>query len=129
MSLFEILIVLLIMSTVLAVYARIKSAKGYRIAKPLPALMLFLMVILKIHAEKTAGYFPCAIGVGLACGFFGDIFLLMEKRLFLIGLISFFIGHVFYFSAFLSKITILNFWALFLLVPAVKYITLFFLEE
>jgi len=121
MSLFEILIVLLIMSTILAVYTRIRGFKGYRITKPLPALILFLMMVSVLHGGKTTGYFPYAIGTGLACGFLGDIFLLMEKRLFVVGLISFFIGHVFYLSAFLSKTTNVNFIAFLLIIPAIVF--------
>lgn len=81
--------------------------KIYYFFKPLPIFLLIFIVGFNIFkGQATTGgvssFFPLLILLGLCAGVTGDIFLLLPKRFFIIGLSAFLVGHLFYVAAFLQ---------------------------
>ena len=66
------------------------------IAKPIPVLLLILLV------KRNSRYNQLII-LGLIFSLAGDILLMKTVNLFLYGLISFLVAHVFYIAAFIKK--------------------------
>ena len=69
------------------------------LSKPLPILFIIIWVLLKKDEWVSWYSFSGKIFIGLLFGLTGDI-LLMFPNLFLPGLVSFLIGHIFYIIAF-----------------------------
>jgi len=65
-----------------------------------PLTMIFIISIAIIGMRKNRSFYAYLILTGLAFSLAGDIFLMLPSNMFLQGLVSFLIGHVFYILAF-----------------------------
>ncbi len=80
------------------------SLKGKLLTKPLASLGFILLAVVQPHTVPEYSYWLLA-GLILCLG--GDVFLaLPQKPMFLVGLISFLLGHVLYVGGFLSLVPI-----------------------
>lgn len=80
------------------------SLKGKLITKPLASLGFILLAVVQPHPIPVYYYWLLA---GLIFCLGGDVFLaLPQKPMFLVGLISFLLGHVLYVGGFLSLVAI-----------------------
>ncbi len=96
-----------------------KNIKGKIITKPFLMPLLLLMYIL--YAQEINIY----ILLALLFSFLGDIFLLLDKlkqKYFILGLVSFAIGHIFYILTFLQSISNYNQFSLFYLLFILPYL-------
>lgn len=71
---------------------------GVRITKP---LLMPILIFIYLNSAKDINYF---VVLALIFGFFGDVFLMLNSKLFFIGAVSFLVGHLFYIAAFLQGI-------------------------
>lgn len=79
--------------------------------KPL-TLALILLIAARV-GEGGASLYRLNVIAGLVCSLAGDVFLMLPWDLFIAGLISFFIAHLFYITAFTSGIGFnLSFWSM-----------------
>jgi uncharacterized membrane protein YhhN len=85
-------------ATVTAYSAR--SAAHY-IFKPLT--ILFVIAIALIPKHGASAFYRYALILGLLFSLAGDIFLMLERDRFILGLVSFFVAHLFYTAAFLYE--------------------------
>lgn len=69
---------------------------GENLSKPLLMPLLILLYLLSVNTPNWYIVFA------LMFGFIGDVLLMGKEALFIIGLVSFLIGHVFYISAFIK---------------------------
>lgn len=65
-----------------------------------PLTLLLLILVVSCFVENVPGVYLNLIFYGLVFSLAGDIFLMLEKDLFIQGLISFFIAHICYVFAF-----------------------------
>jgi uncharacterized membrane protein YhhN len=72
-------------------------------SKPIPILLIIIYVFSKKKEWGSWKTFSGKILLGLVFGITGDV-LLMSPDLFLIGLVSFLIGHIFYIFAFIPGV-------------------------
>ena len=75
------------------------SIRGVLVVKPVLSAMFIILALLQPHAEGL--YFPLVL-TGLSFCLVGDICLVFffKKKIFMLGLVAFLIGHVFYFVSF-----------------------------
>lgn len=76
-----------------------KNTSALYILKPLPVFSLICILLITKSYSSTASFLILA---GLCAGLVGDIFMINPKKFFIFGLVSFFIGHILYSTAFLS---------------------------
>lgn len=89
-----------------------------------PLTMVFI-IVLPLMGKAASTNYKCLILSGLGCSLLGDIFLMLPKRRFIQGLISFLIAHLFYSAAFLSAIRLrFSIWLIF---PLLFYALIFFM--
>ncbi len=69
--------------------------------KPLTIILIFLVPVLNSHLAENR-LFIHYITMGLFFSILGDSFLILKKRYFMIGLVSFLITHLFYIAAIIS---------------------------
>lgn len=94
------LIVLIAVSAVLAIAAHMQnSRRGIYIFKPLTTALIILLALL---ADGDSESYQILIIVGLLFSLAGDVFLMLPRDLFIAGLVSFLIAHLFYSVAFLK---------------------------
>lgn len=79
----------------------------YRFLKPIPLFLMMILIVINnyyVNKEGRSGNrrFALLILVGLIFGAAGDILLMFPKRLFLVGLGAFLVGHLFYVAAFMQ---------------------------
>ncbi|MCJ7682926.1 MAG: lysoplasmalogenase, partial [Desulfobacteraceae bacterium] len=72
-----------------------------------PLTMIFIISIAVIGISKNRSFYAFIILIGLLFSLAGDIFLMLPTNMFIQGLVSFLIGHIFYILAF-SKSMRLN---------------------
>jgi uncharacterized membrane protein YhhN len=65
-----------------------------------PLTMLLIIVIAMRERRPESSYYKKMILCGLFCSLLGDVLLMMPQDLFLPGLVSFLIAHLFYIAAF-----------------------------
>lgn len=65
-----------------------------------PLIMVFIMAIALIRIKGTGSFYGCSVFLGLLFSLMGDILLMLPSNLFLQGLVSFLIAHIFYIMAF-----------------------------
>lgn len=70
------------------------------IFKPLTTLLIIWMAL--AGPAATAPLYKWLIVVGLIFCLGGDVFLMLPKKYFIVGLVSFLIGHLFYIAAFVA---------------------------
>lgn len=77
------------------------NLKTIIIAKPILSIMFIVLAVIQQHSSEI--YYPIVL-TGLGFCLIGDICLVFffKKKIFLLGLVAFLIGHIFYFTAFLS---------------------------
>ena len=92
------------------------------IFKPLTTLLIIWMALTGPAAVEPLYKWLVIIGLIFCLG--GDIFLMLPKKYFIVGLISFLIGHLFYIAAFVADGGF--HWALGWLVPLTIYGFIFF---
>jgi len=81
-----------------------ESLKGKLVTKPLASLGFIILAMVQPHPEAAYYYWVLA---GLVFCLGGDVFLaLPQKPMFLVGLISFLLGHVLYVFGFLCLVSI-----------------------
>ena len=101
---FNLLSIVALAATTLAIFGRYKNKKLHYFTKPL-AILSIILIALILYPGNDVNYSQLIIA-GLLFSMAGDVFLMFEERFFLFGLISFFITHVFYSYAFLNIETI-----------------------
>lgn len=80
------------------------NLKGRLVTKPLASLGFIMLAMVQPHPVPTYYYWILA---GLIFCLGGDVFLVLpQKPMFLVGLISFLLGHVLYVFGFLSLVSI-----------------------
>jgi uncharacterized membrane protein YhhN len=93
-----------------------------------PLTMIFIIVIAFQAKTLEILTYKYAILIGLGCSLVGDIFMMLPRKRFIEGLVSFLIAHIFYIAAFLTRVELrFNFWHSFpLLIYAVVMLTILF---
>ncbi len=90
-----------------------------------PLTMLFIIALPLIGTAAWTNY-KYLILAGLGCSLLGDIFLMLPKRRFIQGLVSFLIAHLFYSAAFLLTMRWrFSIWPVF---PLLLYALIFFMD-
>jgi uncharacterized membrane protein YhhN len=84
------------------------------ILKPITTILI-IGALMACHGKANI-YMWFILG-GLACGLFGDVFMMFPDRLFLAGMISFLIGHILYIGAFMTDIHFAITWWPLLIIP------------
>ncbi|MHA1732426.1 MAG: lysoplasmalogenase [Promethearchaeota archaeon] len=90
-----------------------------------------LMPLLALYYVTSGAAVDWLVLAGVFLGFLGDVFLLKEgdEKMFLLGLVSFLLGHLFYVAAFLLSIQAgssqVNYLALLVLLPFALYMGLY----
>lgn len=80
-----------------SIWCRYKNRFLYHFAKPLPLLLLAVVLLW----NRSPGVIYILVVLGLAAGIAGDMFLLRE-RTFRVGAVFFFLGHLLYIGAFVT---------------------------
>ncbi|MBL7074865.1 lysoplasmalogenase [candidate division KSB1 bacterium] len=75
-----------------------------------PLTMVFILLIAIQVGQNDGSLYKYAIVVGLVCSLAGDVFLMLPSDRFIAGLISFFIVHILYITAFTSGIGLSYSW-------------------
>jgi uncharacterized membrane protein YhhN len=122
MSIGELALIAVISTSVAAIITKISSRKVYVVLKPLPLLILFLLML---YARKMSANVPVwfmLIMIGLGFGFLGDLFLLGKKRIFAAGILSFILGHMCYIIAFNTMAQHITLLSLIPVLPAILYL-------
>lgn len=89
-------------------------------------LTLIFIIALPLIAKAPSTNYKYLILTGLGFSLLGDIFLMLPKRRFIEGLLSFLIAHLFYSAAFLSNMRWrFSIWPLF---PLLLYAVIFFMD-
>ena len=70
-----------------------------------PGTMLVILALAAVGRHRAPSNYANLVLIGLACSLVGDIFLMLPSDLFVPGLASFLIAHLFYIAAFRSGIT------------------------
>ena len=97
----ELLTVTVIVCAVLHILAEYKRApRKIYLLKPLTMLLIVAMD-LSLHPEKLDWY-HYALLIGLLFSICGDMALMWPSDKFMLGLVSFLIGHIFYISGLIS---------------------------
>lgn len=104
----------------LVFYYRGKKSFVY-LFKPLTTLLIILLAVLQ-EPQVSENYQFLILG-GLAFSLVGDIFLMLPKDRFIAGLLSFFVAHIFYITAFAGDFGPYFGWGY--LIPIVIYIAIF----
>jgi uncharacterized membrane protein YhhN len=104
----------------LVFYYRNKHSFRY-LFKPLTTLLIILLAIL--HEPQVSENYQYLILGGLVFSLFGDVFLMLPKDRFIAGLLSFFVAHIFYISAFAGDFGPYFGWGY--LIPILIYIAVF----
>ena len=100
----ELLTLVIFVSAILHINAEYKGAK-LRIYFFKPLTMLLIVVMgLRLFPEEL-GWYHYALLIGLLFSIGGDVALMWPSDKFMLGLVSFLTGHVFYISGFISEIT------------------------
>ena len=73
-----------------------------------PLTLLLLLLVVSFYAPNAPSDYLSWIFLGLLFSMFGDIFLMLEKEKFVLGLSSFFLAHIFYIIAFSNFIDLQN---------------------
>jgi len=66
-----------------------------------PLTMICIILIAVLNARRKLALYGIMIIAGLLCSLVGDIFLMLPAELFIAGLISFLVAHLFYIVAFI----------------------------
>lgn len=98
-------------------FVKVKNNKGIYITKPLLMPMLIIFYVLSTTDINWL------IVSALIFGCIGDILLMLPRRQFILGLISFLVGHMFYIKAFIDPILNHNiaYIMVFLIIPYIIY--------
>ncbi|NQV37082.1 MAG: lysoplasmalogenase [Candidatus Marinimicrobia bacterium] len=91
--------ILVIISSVLAIFTKYRHPKFYLFSKPLPVIIL---IVLAFSMHNVVLPYRNAIILGLFFSLIGDMFLLNKKRFFIPGLVSFLLAHLVYILAFFT---------------------------
>lgn len=111
MELFMILISLIVASAVGAIIATYHSRhRWFYVLKPLTTTLI-IVVALTMDAASDPSY-RWLIVTGLIAGMAGDIFLMLDDRYFIGGLIAFLVGHLLYCAAFYLDVAGVLYWPL-----------------
>lgn len=103
----EILFIVAFALSCLAIWTKFRRPAWYWYCKPLPILWLIAMVGQAVMQAPTP--FSVWILCGLFAGMIGDVFLI-SRRTFVIGLVFFLTGHIFYIVAFSTVSFQLSLW-------------------
>jgi uncharacterized membrane protein YhhN len=76
--------------------------KSWKLIYLFRPLTMLLIIAVAANGQAAGWPFKLRILLGLAACLAGDIFMMLEKKKFVEGLIAFLLGHLFYISAFLT---------------------------
>lgn len=112
------ILIIVIISGILTIIAREKKIRVLLIVfKPMTICSILIFAFTQKPPEITAYFFW--IFAGLVFGFLGDIFLMWPDRGFILGLISFLYGHLFFIAGFmLGRNFAVTWW---ILIPIIVY--------
>lgn len=98
----DILIIIVVIITAFGfVWADYNNRKSLvYILKPATTLLIIILAILQDHSASDN--YKIFIVTGLIFSLIGDVFLMLPRDRFILGLVSFFIAHIFYIGAFTS---------------------------
>jgi len=118
--------ILTLTSAILDIWADYKGRLLVYLFKPLT--IAFILLIALRGSKPATLFFKCGILIGLGCSLVGDIFMMLPRKKFSEGLVSFLMAHIFYIAAFLTSLELhFNFWPSFpLLIYAVIMIATLF---
>ncbi len=90
-----------LVTAVFAIWGEYKPTRTQLyLSKPLTTILIILIPLLGV--SSTAPTYKWLIIVGLIFCLGGDIFLMLPAKYFIVGLVSFLIGHIFYIIAFVA---------------------------
>lgn len=119
--------ILALTSAILDIWA---DSKGRRLLVYLfkPLTMVFILLVALRGSEPATPFYKDGILIGLGCSLVGDIFMMLPRKKFSEGLVSFLMAHIFYIAAFLTGLELhFDFWPSFpLLLYAVIMIAILF---
>lgn len=100
-----------VVSGILQIYSDLKGKKrGVYFFKPFTMVLIILMALI---TETDHDFYRCMIVAGLILSTAGDVFLMLPRDRFVAGLVSFFIAHLFYITAFSISLEKAVLWTLF----------------
>ena len=95
-----------------------------------PLTLLLMLLVVSCYVPNAPANYLSWIFLGLLFSMFGDIFLMLEKEKFILGLSSFFLAHFFYIVAFTNFIDLQNIhWWLVILLLVATIVIWFYLKE
>ncbi len=118
----SLIIILIGFSASLAVWGKYSKRLIHYIFKPLTMILIILLAIFAGSGVSTPYQF--LILSALIISLMGDIFIMLQRKNPIIGLVAFLIAHIFYISAFLHGIE--SFYSL-ILIPIFVYAAMFFI--
>ena len=123
------IIIALIVFSFLDIYGLYADKEGLcLVSKPfLVPLIIALYILPSILGSGSRGFITTLV-IGLALGWLGDV-LLMKQELFILGLLSFLAGHIFYIITFAGEIWLFETSWLLLLVIAPYILVILFVKK